>query len=167
VNVRTTMMLEDENPKTKVRKPTETRATADALVYDESKRLATYTATGKTPARLTSAHGDMRGQRIDLFLKASGNELERAELDENVSVVLEKLYATGKHLVYTAATDKHVLTGDPVISVQKDEQGSCKETRGTTLTYERSIDRLTNVGIADIAGFQTKPLPACPVELRH
>jgi lipopolysaccharide export system protein LptA len=167
VKVATTMMLEDEDPKTKVRKLTETRATADALVYDEAKRLATYTATGKTPARLTSVEGDMRGDRIDLYLKPGGNELDRAELDGNVSVVVGKLFATGKHLVYTAATDTHVLTGDPVISVQKDEQGSCKETRGTTLTYERSIDRVRNVGITDIAGFQTKPLPACPVELRH
>jgi len=166
-NVGTTMMLEDEDPKTKVRTLTETRASADMLVYDDAKRLATYTATGKTPASLTSAQGDMRGNRIDLFLKESGNELERAEADGNVSVKQETMFSTGKHLVYTAATDTHVLTGDPVVSVQKDEKGACKETRGTTLTYQRSTGSIHNSGMTGIAGFETKPLPACPAELRH
>ena len=35
------------------------RSTADMLVYDDAKRLATYTATGTTPASLTSPQGDM------------------------------------------------------------------------------------------------------------
>ena len=39
-NVRSTMMLEDEDPKTKVRKLTETRGSADILVYDDAKLLA-------------------------------------------------------------------------------------------------------------------------------
>ena len=75
------------------------------LVYDDAKRLATYTATGTTPARLKNAQGDMSGKRIDLFLKEGGNEVERAEADGNVAVKLDKLFATGRHLVYTAATD--------------------------------------------------------------
>ena len=49
----------------------------------------------------------MSGNRIDLYLKESGSELERAEADGNVSVKLETLYATCKHLVYTAA-DGHL-----------------------------------------------------------
>ena len=88
-----------------MRKPTETVATADNLVYDDAKRLATYTATGPAPATLKTAQGDMRGNRIDLYLKESGSEIERAESDGNVSVKLETLYATSKHLVYTAAKD--------------------------------------------------------------
>ena len=103
--VRTTMIFEDEDPKTKVRTLTETRANADMLVYDDAKRLATYTATGTTPATLKNAQGDMSGKRIDLFLKEGGSELERAEADGNVAVKLETLYATAKHLVYTAATE--------------------------------------------------------------
>ena len=97
------MMLEDEDPKTKAKTPTETNATADLLVYDDAKRLATYTATGGDAGALTSLQGDMSGKRIDLYLKESGNEVERAESDGTVSVKLDKLYATGKHLVYTAA----------------------------------------------------------------
>jgi lipopolysaccharide export system protein LptA len=161
------MLLEDEDPKTKERKLTESRATADMLVYEDAKRPATYTATGQTPARLVSEQGDMRGNRIDLFLQESGSEVERAVLEGNVSVTLDTLFSTGRHLVYTAATDTYVLTGDPVISVQKDDQGACKETRGTTMTYERPTDRIRNVGMSRIAGFETKPLPACPAELRR
>ena len=166
VKVRSTMMLEDEDPKTKVRKLTETVATADNLVYDDAKRLATYTATGPAPATLKTAQGDMRGNRIDLYLKESGSEIERAESDGNVSVKLETLYAKSKHLVYTAAKDEYVLTGDPVISVKKDEQGSCKETRGNTMTYLRAEDRTSVVATTGIAT-ETKPLPTCPAELRH
>ena len=166
VNVRTTMLLEDEDPKTKVRKLTETRANADMLVYDDAKRLATYTATGKTPASMVSAQGDMSGERIDLFLKESGSELDRAEIDGNVTVKLETLFATGKHLVYSADTDTHVLTGDPVVSVKKDEQGACKESRGNTMTYQRATDNIRVEAMAGIAT-ETKPLPACPAELRH
>jgi lipopolysaccharide export system protein LptA len=165
-SVRTTMLFEDEDPKTKVRKPTVTNANADMLVYDDAKRLATYTATGKTPATLMSVQGDMSGDRIDLYLKESGSELDRAEVDGNVTVKLETLFATGKHLVYSADTDTHVLTGDPVVSVKKDEQGACKESRGNTMTYQRATDNIRVEAMAGIAT-ETKPLPACPAELRH
>ena len=166
-NVGTTMMLTDEDPKTKVRKLTETRATADMLVYDDAKRLATYTATGATPANLKSVDGDMSGNRIDLFLRESGSELDRAVLDGNVSVTLENLFATGQHLVYTAATDVHVMTGNPVVAVQKDEKGACKETRASTLTYERSTGSIGFAAMPGIAATETKPIPACPAALRH
>ncbi len=165
--VQSTMMLMDADPKTGVKKPTETKASSDVLVYDDAKRLATYTATGETLARLTSAQGDMRGNRIDLFLKESGNELDRAEADGKVSIVLEKLFATGQHLVYTAATETYVLTGKPTVGIQKDSQGACKQSDGTTMTYRRTSDSLLVEGIGGIAGIRSKPLDACPTELRN
>ena len=166
VNVQTTMMFEDEDPKSKVRKLTETRANADMLVYDDAKRLATYTATGAKPATLKSPQGDMSGMKIDLYLGESGSQVERAELDVNVAVKVGTLYVTAKHLVYTAATEKYVFTGDPVISVKKDEQGACNETRGNTMTYLRAIDS-TSVEATTGIPTETKPIPACPAELRH
>jgi lipopolysaccharide export system protein LptA len=166
-NVRTTMMLTDEDPKTKVRKPTETRASSDLLVYDDAKRQATYTSSGPTLARLTNAQGDTTGKRIDLFLKENGSELERAEADGTVAVKLENLYATGKHAVYTAATDTHVMTGDPVVTIQRDEQGACKKTESNTLTYQRSVGSIRTEGMPGLANTTSKPLDACPAELRH
>jgi lipopolysaccharide export system protein LptA len=150
-NVRTTMMLNDEDPKTKVRKPAETRASADTLVYDDAKRVATYTSAAPATARLTNVQGDMSGHRIDLFLKESGGELERIEADSTVSVKLEKLYAVGKHLVYTTANDTYVLTGDPVVGIQKDSQGACKQTDGNTMTYRRRDDSLLVEGLSGLA----------------
>jgi lipopolysaccharide export system protein LptA len=165
-NVRTTMFFEEEDPKTKVRSLTETRANADMLVYDDAKRLATYTATGTAPASLKNAQGDMSGKRIDLFLKEGGSELDRAEADGDVAVKLDALFATCRHLVYTAATNIYVLTGEPVVSVTKDKDGSCKETRGNTVTYRRALDSTSVGAIAGVAT-ETKPIPACPAELRR
>jgi lipopolysaccharide export system protein LptA len=81
-------------------------------------------------------------------------------------VKLDTLYATSRHLVYTAAEDKYVLTGEPVISVTKDKDGKCSETRGNTITYLRTVDS-TSVGAMTGIATETKPLPACPAELRH
>ena len=91
---------------------------------------------------------------------------DRAELDGNVAVKLSNMYATGNHHVYTASSDTHVLTGNPVVSVQKDEKGACKQTRSSTLTYRRSVDSISAEAISGIAGTETKPIP-CPAELRH
>lgn len=165
--VRTVMTVMDEDPKTKVKTPTIMNGTSDVLVYDDAKRLATYTATGATLARLTSVQGDMSGMRIDLFLQESGSEVERAEVDGKVSVKLPELVATGLHLVYTQANDTYVLTGEPASSVQKDDRGGCKQTDGSTITYDRRTQRTLAEGIHGVASTRSKPLDACPAELRN
>jgi lipopolysaccharide export system protein LptA len=167
VGVRTRMFLVDTDPQTKERKPTATTVTADELVYDDAKRSAVYTVTGKALAEMKSPQAKMVGRRIDLFLKEGGNELERAEADIDVTVTLSTMVSTGKHLVYTATTDTYVLTGAPVISVKKDEKGACKETRGTTMTYNRGTDESFVSGIDGLAGFNSKPLDPCPAALRN
>ena len=113
-----------------------------------------------------SAQGDMSGNRIDLYLTESGSEARSRRGRRQRAVKLETLFATGKHLVYTAATETYVLTGDPVVSVKKDEQGACKESRGNTMTYQRATDNIRVEAATGIAT-ETKPLPACPAELRH
>jgi lipopolysaccharide export system protein LptA len=165
VKVRTKMNLVDTNPKTKERKPAATVVTADELVYDDAKRTAIYTTTGPTLAEMTAPQVNVIGERIDLFLKEGGGELERAEADGKVAVTLENLYATGKHLVHTAATESYVLTGQPMISIKKDEKGACSETRGITLTYNRATEQSTVDGIPGLAAFNSKPLDACPAAL--
>jgi LPS export ABC transporter protein LptC len=164
--VRTTMMLESVDQKTKERVVTETNASADLMVYDDAKRLATYTATGATRARLTGAQGDLHGNRIDLYLKEGGSELDRAEADTNVEVTDVKLNATGAHMVYTAADDTYVMTGTPVVAIQKDEKNQCKQTDGTTLTYIRPVDRLRVDAMPGLP-FKSTTLQSCPAKLRH
>ena len=167
VNVKTRMTLVDTDPKTKERKPTATTVTADELVYDDAKRTAIYTVSGKTPAEMISPQARMVGRRIDLFLKEGGNEVERVEADTDVTVTLTNMISTGRHLVYTAATEIYVLTGEPVVSVKKDEKGTCKETRGTTMTYNRASDESRVEGIERLAATVSKPLDACPAGLRN
>jgi lipopolysaccharide export system protein LptA len=164
--VRTTMWLDDVNPETKQRTPTETKATADQMVYDDSKRLATYTATGTTPARLVSAQGDLTGDRIDLFLKEGGSELERAEADGKVVFKDAQRNATGSHMVYTAATDTYVMTGQPVELVQRDEKKQCSKTLCRTLTFQRSVDSIQIDGMVGLLPQKSTTIP-CPADWRN
>jgi lipopolysaccharide export system protein LptA len=166
-NVRTTMFVTDEDPKTKTRQPLDTRATADLLVYTDAKRLATYSSVSPARAQLTNAKATTDATRIDLFFAEGGSELERLEADGDVAVMLDTTYATGKHLVYTAKDDTYVLTGEPVVSIEKDAQGACKKTEGITLTYQRRLDRARVEAMPGLANFKSKPLDACPAELRR
>ena len=73
------MILDDVDPKTKKQQAdADQRPPPTTLVYDDAKRLATYTSAQP------GAHGRAAGRRdrpssIELFLQAGGNELERAE----------------------------------------------------------------------------------------
>jgi lipopolysaccharide export system protein LptA len=167
VSVRTTMMLTDEDPKTKTRKPLETKASADALVYDDAKRVATYTSSPPALSRLTNVQGDVSGVRVDLYLREGGGELDRLEADTTVSVTLTEMFSTGKHLVYTAATNTHVMTGAPVVSIKKEPDGTCKKTEGSTLTYQRSENSIRVEAMPGLANTKSTPLDACPAELRR
>jgi lipopolysaccharide export system protein LptA len=168
-HVRSTMIVQADDSKTKQKKSSESKVTADLLVYEDAKRLATYTVNGTTPATLNSPEGTITGDRLDLFLKESGNELERLISDGKiVTTKLEKLYATGKHLVYTSVDQKYVMTGEPVDAIQKDDQGACKQSKGITLTYVRGTpDNMRLEALTGLAPVESKPIDPCPAELRN
>jgi lipopolysaccharide export system protein LptA len=166
--VRTTMIVQATDSKTKQKKSSESKVTADALVYEDAKRLAIYTVAGNTPARLTSPEGNVTGDRLELYLKESGNELERLVAEGKiVTSKVDNMYATGKHLVYTATNETYVMSGEPVDAIQKDDQGACKQSTGKTLTYVRTTDSMRLVGIDGLAPIESKPINPCPAELRH
>ena len=73
-NVRTEMTLEEVDQKTGVRKKTPSIGEAEHFLYDDAKRLATY--TGK--ARMIGSEGDVTAEKLELFLVSGANELERA-----------------------------------------------------------------------------------------
>ena len=144
--VRTRMMLDDVDPKTKAKKSTETIGNSDLFVYEDAKRLATYTATGTVLAHLVGPAGDVTGRRIDLFLKEGSSELERAEADGDVTTIDTERTARGRHLTYTAADETYVMGGSPVEVVQKSEQkpgqqpDSCKRTLAGVVRFRRGIE---------------------------
>lgn len=167
-SVRTTMIVQANDSKTNQKKAAESKVTADQLVYEDAKRLAIYTVAGTTPARLTSPEGIVTGDRLELYLKESGNELDRLVSDGKiVTSKVDNMQSTGKHLVYTAVDETYVMTGEPVDAIQKDDQGQCKQSTGKTLTYVRTTDSMRLVGIDGLAAIESKPINPCPAELRH
>ena len=112
--------MDDVDPKTNQRTSTETIGTADNFVYEDAKRLATYTSTGTVQAHLVGPTGDLTGNRIDLFLKEDANELERLEADGDVTTIETNRTGHGRHLTYTAADETYVLVGTPVEVVAKE-----------------------------------------------
>jgi lipopolysaccharide export system protein LptA len=163
VNVTTTMMLDDTDPKTAKRVPTRTIGTADTFVYDNEKRLAVYTGTESAPATLKGAQGDLSGSRIELYLKESGTELERAEAHGRVTVKEAQRTATGDRLVYTTVNDTYVMTGRPVEVVDREQQ-ACKKTVGAILKFRRAVDTIQGEGAHGLT-LKTETIP-CPAERR-
>ena len=114
-----------------------TTATAKDFKYDDALRRATYTGD----VHLNGSQGDMMAEKIELYLKPSGNELERAEgYDTANSLTLreQNRKTTGSRLTYTADDERYVVTGAPTTIVDK-----CgRETSGRTLTLHKATDTI-------------------------
>src|SRR6185503_9626188 len=66
-------------------------ATSKEMKYEDATRLLTYTDN----AHLVGPDGDMSATRIELFLKESGDELDRAEAYEAVTLREQNRKTTG------------------------------------------------------------------------
>jgi lipopolysaccharide export system protein LptA len=134
----TTMVLQDGKNGEQV--PALSSATASDLHYDESLRRATYTGN----AHLTDPQGDLHASTIAVYLKPSGDEIERIEGHEHVQITLleTRRVATGDELTYFSADERYVVHGAPVTIL--DECGRRNE--GLTLTFFRAVDRIILVG---------------------
>jgi lipopolysaccharide transport protein LptA len=110
-------------------------ATAKDFKYEEALRRATYTGE----AHLSGPQGDMTAGKIELYLKASGDELDRLEAYDEVTLREQsRRKTTGARLTYFSADERYLVTGTPVTIV--DECG--RETTGRTLTFFRTTDRI-------------------------
>jgi LPS export ABC transporter protein LptC len=144
--VTTTSMLTAVN-KDQQKERTRSIATAAAFSYEESLRRATYTGD----AHMSGPQGDMSAAKIELYLKPSGDELERAEAyDDQGKMTLreQNRTTTGARMTYTTADDQYVVKGTPVKIT--DECG--RETTGRTLTFRKSTDSI----LVDGNGFRTQ-----------
>jgi LPS export ABC transporter protein LptC/lipopolysaccharide transport protein LptA len=163
VNVHTEMMMDDVDPKTNVRKTTKSTGESEMFVYDDDKRLATYT----TKAHLIGSEGDLAAEKLELFLKKDVNELERMEgYGANGSVVVKESgrVATGGRVTYLASDQTYHMTGTPVEAIEMSAPNDCKKSVGTTLTFQRAVDSITMKGSNLIRSVQ-QPI-ACPAETR-
>lgn len=106
----------------------------ETFAYVDSLRRATYTGD----AHITGPQGDLTSPRVELFLKPSGDELERAEAYDGVTLRGDNRKTTGIRLTFYSADQRYLVTGAPVTIL--DECG--RETTGRTLTFFRATDRI-------------------------
>ena len=140
-NVVTTTILE-QTDKDQKKARTPSIATAKDFKYDDAARRMTYT----DEAHMSGPDGDMTAVRILLFLKESGDELDRAEAFESVVLREQSRETKGSKLVYTTANETYVVTGAPVKIVDQ-----CRrETIGRTLTFNKGADSIVVDGNAQI-----------------
>ena len=130
----------DDKAKKKDRVPS--TATAAEFKYDDAARRMTYTQD----AHLSGPEGDMKAVRIELFLKPSGDELERAEAYDSVVLREQNRETKGSKLIYTTADEIYVVTGAPVKIVDPCQ----RETIGRTLTFNKGADSIVVDGNAQI-----------------
>lgn len=109
-------------------------AKSKELKYEESIRRATYTGD----AFVNGPQGELRATKIELFLKPSGDELERAEAYDSIALTEKARKTTGDRLTYFGDEEKYVITGAPLKIV--DECGA--QTVGRTLTFLKAADRI-------------------------
>ena len=89
---------------------------------------------------MSGAEGDLRAARIELVLAATESRLDRLEAYTDVNVRLDTRVATGDRLTYHADAGQYVMTGRATVPVRIVEE--CRETRGRTVTFFRSADRV-------------------------
>lgn len=128
-------------------------ATAKDFAYDDDLRRLTYTGD----SHMTGPQGDMNADKIELYLKPSGDELERAEAYVKLTLREQNRTTIGNRLTYTTADEKYVVTGAPVEIT--DECG--RVTTGHTLTFTKATDTIVVDGNDQIRT-QTKGGGKCP-----
>ena len=155
--VRTTMLLEEVDARSGRRITAMTVGTAGTFLYEEAKRLATYT----TQAHIVGSDHDVKGDKIEMFMEEGKSELQRAEAYGQVEVKETHRTATGTRLTYTAATEEYFMTGTPVVVIQRTPT-ECKQTTGSSVKFRRAIDTV------DAGGVGSLPLKSttCTAEIR-
>jgi lipopolysaccharide transport protein LptA len=138
-----------------------TTATGKDLVYDDAKHLATYT----TEARMVGPEGDLKGDKIELYLDDTGRGLERLEAYTKVTFLTTtpkgaKRRGTGERLTYFAEDERYVMVGR-LAHIVEQMQGKCDETTGQTLTFFTATDSISVDGNEEFRT-QTKSGSACP-----
>lgn len=132
--VTTMTMLEQTNKDTKTKERVRSAAQAKDLKYEDAIRRLTYTGD----AHMTGPEGDMTATKIELYLKPSGDELERAEAYDNVTLREQNRKTTGARMTYTTADERYVVVGAPVTIIDQCD----RETTGKTLTFVKSTDSI-------------------------
>ena len=134
-NVITTTVLEAKDKEGRPRSTS--TATAKDFSYRKMPRGGWPRAYLKD-AHMSGPDGDMTAVRIELYLKPSGDELDRAEAYESVVLREQSRETQGNKLIYTTTNETYVVTGAPVKIVDQCQ----RETIGRTLTFNKGADNI-------------------------
>jgi lipopolysaccharide transport protein LptA len=128
---------------------------AKDFVYTDAQRRATYTGD----AHLTGPQGDMTSPKIELYLKPSGDEVERAEGYDGVTLRgSDGRKTVGTRLTYFGEDERYLVTGTPVTITD-----ACgRETTGRTLTFFRATDRIVVDGNEQVRTQTKNSKSNCP-----
>jgi lipopolysaccharide transport protein LptA len=133
-----TTTTREQTNKDKKKERQQSTATAQDMKYEDGIRRLTYTGA----AHVVGPEGDMSAAKIELYLKPSGDELERAEAyadaTDKMTLREQNRTTTGTHMTYTADRETYVVDGLPATIV--DECG--RETIGRTLTFVKATDTI-------------------------
>jgi LPS export ABC transporter protein LptC/lipopolysaccharide transport protein LptA len=127
----TAITLEQEG-KDKKREKVHSTGTSKDFAYEESSRRATYTGD----AHLNGPQGDMTAAKIELYLKSSGDELDRAEGYDAVTLRDQNRETKGARMTYFSADERYVVTGAPVTITDE----CARVTTGRTVTFNKTTD---------------------------
>jgi lipopolysaccharide export system protein LptA len=128
-------------------------ATATDFHYDDAAHRTTYTGG----AHMISPSGDITAAKIELYLAAGSDDLDRVEAYDTVTLRDRSQTTTGARLTYTTADDRYLVGGTPVKIVD-----ACgRETIGRTLTYLKSTETVVVDG-NEQTRTQTKGSGPCP-----
>jgi lipopolysaccharide export system protein LptA len=133
--------------------------------YQDAKRVITYTPPAAATAAATAApaavmqphlsgpQGDLKADRLEVFLAADAPRLERLEAYNRVSMTIDagtpsRRIATGGRLTYRAASEQYDMVGTAAAPVKVVD--ACREITGKTLTFYKSADRITVDGQEEI-----------------
>jgi LPS export ABC transporter protein LptC len=133
-SVATSSMLEQGSKDKKTKERVRSIGSSKEFQYAEALHRATYTGD----AHLSGPQGDMTAVKIELYLTPSGDELERAEAYDNLTLREPHRKTTGSRLTYTTADETYVVTGLPVVIVDECN----RETVGQRLVFVKATDTI-------------------------
>ncbi len=140
-SVVSTIKLQQTDAKTKRKETVNSTVRADMMVYEDARHQATYTGHVQMKG---GQQGDLKADRVVLFLTATGDALERLEAYDNVDMQdpgteqSGPRRTTGDRLTYLAADESYKVTGK-LVKITEQCYG---ESVGHTLIFNRSDDRM-------------------------
>ena len=157
-SVRARSVLVQLNEETGELEPVTTVGWGEEFFYDDSLHRTTYT----TDARVDGHTRDLRADRIEMYLGARSDTVERVEAYDAVTVQLRDRLAAGDRFTYVEADGRYDMSGVPVRIIEQLET-ECRETIGRTLTFYRSVDTITVDGNAEVRTRSTQTTSGkCP-----